>query len=934
VVFPTDPTDLDIEMNIAGTWVNLRTGGFILDRGVSITRGRSDEAGEIEPSQLSMTLNNKDGRFSPRNPTGPYYGVIGNNTPVRASVSRGTTSMETRDSGDKATCPNASAFSITGNIDIRIDINTDSWGGTNLCGKWVKSGNNRSWLFQVGADGTLRFIWSTDGTDSAADGAISTLPIPMYPGRLALRVSLNAATAKTTFYTAPTIDGTWTQLGDTVGTILGASSATVHSSTAPLEVGGIADEPFIAGGDNRGNSHAVQGRVNAFELRNSSGTVVANPIFIGKTAGTTSFADTAGTPNTWTLAGSAAINNRHWRFHGELAALPTRWDTSGNDVYVPVEVNGILRRLRASDPPLRSAIYRSIIAETSLVEYWPCTDESSSTSIASALEGHRPMAVKGSPSFAGSSGFKASEPLPTLNKSVLTGNVSPYTPDTSGSQVRFLLDLTDTSNLPPNNTVLFRVKTSGSASQYDFIYQTADGGTITRAVYGNKDEAGDDQLVAPGTGISECNGTLLRLSVDITDNTLTTNCVFHIETVGSPGAIGLPSTIQGRRPGTVTQVVANPSGSIDGNAIGHISIHSSVSDLSDFEGHYDGFDGESAGRRMQRLCEEEGIPFRMIGNIDGTAKMGVQTPASLSDLWQGCAEADQGLLFEPRDMLGIGFRAQNSLYNQPPRLTLDYSNGAISDALEPTDDDQKLQNDVTVTRAGGSSARVQQSEGRLSVNPYPNGAGRYDSSVTVNVAYDNQLPDQAAWRVKLGTVDEARYPTIGADFAGPAFVGNDAMNEAMLSVELGDRIVVQKLPDFLPPDDVSQLAQGYTETFGNHVHRISFNTSPESPYHAPILTSSRVDTSGSELASDVSGTATTLSVSTTSGAIWTTSSAFLPMKIMVGGELMTVTAISGSSSPQTFTVSRSVNGVVKPQTAGTPVNIADQTFVAIGEYVW
>lgn len=55
--------------------------------------------------------------------------------------------------------------------------------------------------------------------------------------------------------------------------------------------------------------------------------------------------------------------------------------------------------------------------------------------------------------------------------------------------------------------------------------------------------------------------------------------------------------------------------------------------------------------------------------------------------------------------------------------------------------------------------------------------------------------------------------------------------------------------------------------------------------------------------------------------LWTTSSSDFPFDIGVGGERMTVTGISGSSSPQTFTVARSVNGVIKPQTVGTDVRL-------------
>jgi hypothetical protein len=80
---------------------------------------------------------------------------------------------------------------------------------------------------------------------------------------------------------------------------------------------------------------------------------------------------------------------------------------------------------------------------------------------------------------------------------------------------------------------------------------------------------------------------------------------------------------------------------------------------------------------------------------------------------------------------------------------------------------------------------------------------------------------------------------------------------------------------------------------------------------------------GSALAAGVSSSATSLSVSTTNpgSPLWTTSAGDLPFDILVAGERMTVTAISGASSPQAFTVVRSVNSVVKAQTAGAPLTL-------------
>jgi hypothetical protein len=130
--------------------------------------------------------------------------------------------------------------------------------------------------------------------------------------------------------------------------------------------------------------------------------------------------------------------------------------------------------------------------------------------------------------------------------------------------------------------------------------------------------------------------------------------------------------------------------------------------------------------------------------------------------------------------------------------------------------------------------------------------------------------------------------------------------------------------------------QGYQEVIGHPVDwNLQLNCTPAAPWTIgvvgdPVL--GRSDTAGSELASPATSTATSLSVATTSGPRWITSAAYpseFPFTIRVGGEVMTVTAISGASSPQTFTVTRSVNGVVKSQTAGTDVCLAQPAIVAL-----
>lgn len=96
---------------------------------------------------------------------------------------------------------------------------------------------------------------------------------------------------------------------------------------------------------------------------------------------------------------------------------------------------------------------------------------------------------------------------------------------------------------------------------------------------------------------------------------------------------------------------------------------------------------------------------------------------------------------------------------------------------------------------------------------------------------------------------------------------------------------------------------------------------------ADDLVLGRADTTGSTLASGVTSTGTTLSVATASGPLWSTTDE--PYDIVVGGEVMTVTTVTGASSPQSATVVRSVNGIVKAHSSGAVIRLAQPARAAL-----
>jgi hypothetical protein len=87
-----NPLGLKIELNLNGTWTTITQ--YVLQRDLlSISNmGRVDESSTIQASQLTLTLRNTGGRFTPLNAASPYYPYIVRNCQLRVSVSATSTS--------------------------------------------------------------------------------------------------------------------------------------------------------------------------------------------------------------------------------------------------------------------------------------------------------------------------------------------------------------------------------------------------------------------------------------------------------------------------------------------------------------------------------------------------------------------------------------------------------------------------------------------------------------------------------------------------------------------------------------------------------------------------------------------------------------------------------------------------------------------------
>lgn len=617
------------------------------------------------------------------------------------------------------------------------------------------------------------------------------------------------------------------------------------------------------------------------------------------------------------------------RFYGEVSAWPQRWDKTGRDAYTPIQAYGIMRRLGQGSIALRSTMYRGLTTRDDVVAYWPCEDAEGTTQFASALPGYPPMRqFYGTAQASSFDGFAASAPLPLASNVTWNGRIPAYT-TTGETQVCFLLAV-PAGGVSVESAVCY-LSTTGTAQLWTLTINTS--GSLRLQAF----NSADTQIADSGFSAFAVNGKLLRVSIELDDTTSDVDWTVATLEVGQSVGLATSGTLTTDTVERIEWVAMNSrvgaAPLMDDVAMGHVSVHDAISSIYDLSDELNAYTGEHAATRFSRLCAEEGVSATIVGTAADSARMGPQTPATLLELLADVAEADMGILFEPRGFLGLSYRTRASMYSQEADLTLDYATRALA-AIEPTEDDDAIRNDVTVSRVNGSSARAQLETGPLSVNAPPVGVGRYDDAPTVSVERDEDLPDQAGWRVHMGTVDEARYPVIGMNLANSAFTGDAPLTTAAAALDVGGRLVVTNAPSGMTsPDDIQQIAQGLTETITPFEWLIAVNCTPASPWDVAVWDDTagpgeaRYSSDGTTITEDLTLIEVGINVSTPTGPVW--SSTAVPYDIVIGGERMTVTAVSGVSAAQVFTVTRAVNGVVKTHATGAAVALFKPAIYAL-----
>ncbi|MEU0809510.1 hypothetical protein [Streptomyces sp. NPDC005970] len=361
------------------------------------------------------------------------------------------------------------------------------------------------------------------------------------------------------------------------------------------------------------------------------------------------------------------------RFTGEISSWPARWDVSGHDVWVPVEAAGIIRRLGQGTKPLRDSLRRFIEFHKPLA-YWPLTDGEDArqgSEVASGGQPMRPIGTAGSfyqgqPDWgkgALAPWLDATVDLPdetsgSITASVTYQSLSSWTVDHFRSGTETTADLTvETTGSRTDTDPLVSWSIQTEAFDKELHLFAASRGETTSS-------SGFPVFLSGVTGMYDLDAHHIRLTCT-DDGAGGTNWELLLDGV-SMGSGNQPRPFRPiARVKYSWNLVTGGGFDVGPLTVGHIVYWGGTAPGADQTYQaLQGYVRELAGRRLERLCAEQGVSLQVTGDLDDSPPMGPQKSGRYLDLLQTAVDVDGGVLYEARDELALAYRTRASKYNQ------------------------------------------------------------------------------------------------------------------------------------------------------------------------------------------------------------------------------------------------------------------------------
>jgi hypothetical protein len=753
---------------------------------IVITAGRDDEASEVEAGSLSTTMDNRDGRLSPRNILGPWYGQIGRGTPVRVVLDRVSDPFTRTVSGSWGSTPEGFAW-VHSNITTSVNGSQGVWSG---------SATNQATIATITGVGSAdaEIYWSASVPVLPAGANFVSAAVLRYTN------SSNYLRLHTELTPAGTVAVKIDRIYQGSSTTLFSTTVTsvTYSANQRVRAHARADGPYVMVKVWTGNASDEPSTWQAVATDETLEGVDVGLFFWRLNSNAGAFA---------VNVDDVSVTNIVWS--GNVPEWAPKWpEKSGTDSTIPLAGACILRRLSQGASPVNSPLRNQLggLAGQGITtfNYYPL-EEANGAQQAGEANGGTPALVRGV-TFGNDDTLPGSAPTAVLDTQL-------------GSIIQFKINSRNTPNgwsalwffkmsaLPSITTEMVSMNCSGTMRRWSL---TVDNLNIQWKAY---DYAGTQIATASsGWAVDPRQWVAMQLETNVSGGNTEVDLLWH--QVGEEDFFAATDTYTGSS--TKPDYFSIIGGS-DNMSVAHLWFGDNDLPFVDstFALVSDGFRGEEASARIERLCAENGVPAYVL--TGESEPMGRQRTLKLVDLLRECEAADQGTLCERGNALMYIPRVRR--YNMPVSLALDWSLGHLDEAPEPVDDDQRLRNKWTVSRVDGGSVT-------LADDASISAAGTYDDSADLNIAYDFRLPDFAAWFLNRDTADYLRWPRIKINL-----LAHPELIRSWLGCRIGSRITIANPPSAqLAGEVIDLIIEGYTQTINNYAWTVELSCSPAKPW--------------------------------------------------------------------------------------------------------
>jgi hypothetical protein len=583
-----------------------------------------------------------------------------------------------------------------------------------------------------------------------------------------------------------------------------------------------------------------------------------------------------------------------------------------------VEAGGLLQRIGQWKEPRPSALARSLSVVENVIGMFPLEEQRESTTLANTTPGGQAGSFTGSVTLGSDvRPGGASRTAQVGSDGVITGRFLPA-PGATGWQVVFNVKLDADVVLTAGFQEVFRWTDTlnrvwaWETSDTDWAWRIYDddGATLSYTASGARDYDPREEWTRCHMRVSYSGGTINYDPWWYNER----DTVYSTAAGGTFSGTSSGSPYLWRRPVTVystdayysyVMAIGDNSGDFinDGNALAA----------------FNGFAGETAGARFRRLLGELGIAWRVIGDVDLSEPMGPQPAISLMDHLREIRDTDDALIFDDRTQTRIVIMLRNARFNQTA-VSLDVTE--LPQIPRERVDDLGVSNDITVQQRDGGTARAVAETGPLSIADPPDGVGRYEQTIDVNVDGEATLTTAAYWWLARGTVDVPRYPQVTINLSALS----TTRAAELAAVDIGEVVEISGIL----PDPVRLVVLGSKESIPwRRARTLTWQCVPDVVFNAGVYDSAtaRYDLRTCTLTAAAEPTASTLTFSITDDEAWSSTSEY---RLMISGEEIRIpagamgarTGTYGAYSQTATGVQRSVNGVRKTLPAGSPVRVS------------